>query len=61
MVICIVMVMNLELNNITVKESNLSKAKRNHVICIPEPVPGGGGDSHMERTGMLVGNFEFNP
>ena len=43
MVICIVMVMNLELNNITVKESNLSKAKRNHVICIPEPVPGGGG------------------
>ena len=23
--------------------------------------PGGGGDSHMEQTGMLVGNFEFNP
>ena len=22
---------------------------------------GGGGDSHMEGTGMLVGNFEFNP
>jgi len=22
---------------------------------------GGGGDSHMEWTGMLVGNFEFNP
>ena len=22
---------------------------------------GGGGDSYMERTGMLVGNFEFNP
>ena len=22
--------------------------------------PGGGGDSHMEQTGMLVGNFEFN-
>ena len=21
----------------------------------------GGGDSHMEWTGMLVGNFEFNP
>ena len=21
----------------------------------------GGGDSHMEQTGMLVGNFEFNP
>ena len=21
---------------------------------------GGGGDSHMEQTGMLVGNFEFN-
>ena len=24
-------------------------------------VPGGGGDSHAEQTGMLVGNFEFNP
>ena len=22
---------------------------------------GGGGDSHMEQTGMLVGTFEFNP
>ena len=22
---------------------------------------GGGGGSHMEQTGMLVGNFEFNP
>ena len=22
---------------------------------------GGGGDSHMEWTGMLVENFEFNP
>ena len=29
-----------------------------------EDVPrggGGGGDSYMEQTGMLVGNFEFNP
>ena len=24
-------------------------------------VPRGGGDSHMEWTGMLVGNFEFIP
>ena len=23
--------------------------------------PGGGGDSYMEQTGMLVGNFEFKP
>ena len=22
--------------------------------------PGGGGDSHMKQTGMLVGNFDFN-
>ena len=22
---------------------------------------GGGGNSYMEQTGMLVGNFEFNP
>ena len=25
------------------------------------PPGGGGGDSHMKKTGMLVGNFEFNP
>ena len=25
------------------------------------PGGGGGGDSYMEQTGMLVGNFEFNP
>ena len=25
------------------------------------PGGGGGGDSHMKQTGMLVGNFEFNP
>ena len=24
-------------------------------------IPGGGGDSHMKQTGMLVGNVEFNP
>ena len=24
-------------------------------------MPGGGGNSHAEQTGMLVGNFEFNP
>ena len=28
------------------------------IICMPG---GGGGDSHMEQTGMLVGNFKFNP
>ena len=26
-----------------------------------ETSPGGGGDAHMKQTGMLVGNFEFNP
>mgnify|MGYP000618671400 CR=1 FL=1 len=25
------------------------------------PAGGGGGDSYMEQTGMLIGNFEFNP
>ena len=29
--------------------------------CFALSPPGGGGDSHMEQTGMLVGNFEFNP
>ena len=23
--------------------------------------PGGGGDSHMKQTGMLVGNFDLKP
>ena len=26
-----------------------------------KPIPNPGGDSHMKQTGMLVGNFEFNP
>ena len=26
-----------------------------------DPCRGGGGDSYMEPTGMLVGNFVFNP
>ena len=34
-------------------------------ICILSAIlvlfPGGGGNSNMEQTGMLVGNFEFNP
>ena len=33
------------------------------ISCMPQPPPpgGGGGDSHIDQTGMLVGNFEFNP
>ena len=31
-------------------------------ICLdPAAVRTGRGDSHMKQTGMLVGNFEFNP
>ena len=32
-------------------------------ISFHEKFRGGGGgvDSHMEQTGMLVGNFKFNP
>ena len=26
-----------------------------------DPRGGGGGDSHAEQMGMLVGDFEFNP
>ena len=26
-----------------------------------EEAEAGGGNSHMKQTGMLVGNFEFNP
>ena len=28
---------------------------------VPSRGGGGGGDSHAEQTGMLVGNIEFNP
>ena len=31
----------------------------NGVAVSRVPLPGG--DSHAEQTGMLVGNFEFNP
>ena len=32
------------------------------VKTVPKPRGGGGGgDSHMKQTGMLVGKFEFNP
>ena len=35
---------------------------RTGLHTLPTVNPGRrGGDSHMERTGMLVGNFEFNP
>ena len=35
-----------------------------HVILLTKKgytIPPGGGDSHMKQTGMLVGDFEFNP
>ena len=44
--------------------------KNNIIVCYiasvfpttTHPFPGGGGgNSHMKQTGMLVGNFEFNP
>ena len=31
------------------------------IIFITRGGGGGGKDSHMEQTWMLVGNFEFNP
>ena len=33
---------------------------KNHRFT-PNLVTRGGGDSHMKQTGMLAGNFEFNP
>ena len=38
-------------------DSDLSEPK--FLGCILDN-PGGGGDSHMKQTGMLVENFEFN-
>ena len=34
---------------------------RTYYRDIPEYFRPGGGGSYMEPTGMLVGNFEFNP
>ena len=39
------------MGNDTTANKNMCKANN----------PGGGGDSHMKQTGMLVENFEFNP
>ena len=36
------------------------RAKTNYIIAKHVYTPGGG-DSYMEQTGMLVGNFEINP
>ena len=38
----------------------LEHAKPARIIGLGNAGPGGG-DSHMKQTGMLVGNFEFNP
>ena len=39
-----------------------SSPSRGHcVVFLDKTLYSRGGDSHMERTGMLVGNFEFNP
>ena len=35
--------------------------KKRRKVCISLAKGGGGGNSHMKQTGMLVGNFEFNP
>ena len=44
-------------------KARLTLLKLDQIIQNLQPHdPGwGGGDSHMEGTGMFVGNFEFNP
>ena len=45
------------------KGRETGKKTTNEQICLREDRstdPGGGGNSHMKQTGMLVGNFEFN-
>ena len=37
------------------------QAERRRSACEAAGLMPGGGDSHMKQTGMLVGNFEFNP
>ena len=39
-----------------------SELKIHLYVAIPEPDKpgGGGGNSHMDQRGMLIGSFEFN-
>ena len=39
----------------------LANTKTQDEFCINMGVLPGGGGSYKEKTGMLVGNFEFNP
>ena len=59
-----------DLNWCAVKPGSLAATKKKNgktetkrvldILRMPKP-PRGGGDSYMKQTGMLVGNFEFNP
>ena len=40
-----------------VQTDNASSSIKTANVGVKNP----GGDSYMEQTGMLVGNFEFNP
>ena len=41
--------------------ANYKMSEENKIRTAVSARGGGGGDSHMEQTGMLVGNFEFSP
>ena len=46
----------------TIKLTEISQSTNTHIMKgAPSDIPQGWGDSRMEWTGMLVGNFEFNP
>ena len=50
---------NVTLDQQGVRNENLLPLRRSRRAARGNVTPGG--DSHMEQTEMLVGNFEFNP
>ena len=42
-------------------QDTLVEGNGSHHYAAPPPPPPGEGDSLMKQTGMLIGNFEFNP
>jgi len=52
--------LNLRKKLLFVSVLPIEKVRSHHMTLGREVIPRGG-DSHMKQTGMLVGNFEFNP
>ena len=54
-------VIRIEFSDWKLLQKNGNIAKAAGVAGVGEELCMPGGNSHMKQTGMLVGNFEFNP